>query len=51
MKKVGFNEITFYDFNYILGDNPAVSCGAPLALGSDLVSTGTVEVDYFEENR
>ena len=46
-----FNEIEFLEFNYILGDNPAVSSGAPIALGNDLRTRYNVDVDYYEKNR
>ena len=49
--KVKFHDIEFLEFNYILGDNPAVSSGAPVALGNDLKTRYNVEVDYFEKNR
>ena len=48
---VKFNDIEFLEFNYILGDNPAVSSGAPVALGNDLKTRYNDEIDYFEKNR
>ena len=48
---VKFHDIEFLEFNYILGDNPAVSSGAPVALGNDLKTRYNVEIDYFEKNR
>jgi hypothetical protein len=50
-KKVAFNEIEILEFHYILGDNPAVSSGAPIALGNDLVGQKTLPVDFYELNR
>lgn len=50
-KKVTFNEIEILEFQYILGDNPAVSSGAPIALGNDLVRQLMYEVDFYENNR
>jgi hypothetical protein len=49
--KVAFDEIEILEFNYILGDNPGVSSGAPIALGDELKSSVTLEVDYYEMAR
>jgi hypothetical protein len=50
-KKVDFDDIEFLEFLYILGDNPAVSSGTPIALGHDLVRRLRVKVDIYEDNR
>jgi hypothetical protein len=50
-KKVTFNEIEILEFQYILGDNPAVSSGAPIAIGNNLVAETTLDVDYYELKR
>eukprot|EP00538_Stauroneis_constricta_P009180 CAMPEP_0119546396 /NCGR_PEP_ID=MMETSP1352-20130426/842_1 /TAXON_ID=265584 /ORGANISM="Stauroneis constricta, Strain CCMP1120" /LENGTH=190 /DNA_ID=CAMNT_0007591099 /DNA_START=63 /DNA_END=635 /DNA_ORIENTATION=- len=47
-KKVGFDTIEIYEFPYILGDNPSVSAGAPIALGPDLLNYETMELDVYE---
>jgi hypothetical protein len=44
-KRVGFRDIEILEFPYILGDNPAVSAGAPIALGHDLEGKITMELD------
>jgi hypothetical protein len=49
--KVAFDEIEILEFNYILGDNPGVSAGAPIALGDELLNVITLEVDYYEKTR
>jgi hypothetical protein len=49
--KVAFDEVEILEFNYILGDNPGVSSGAPIALGDELKSSITLEVDYYEKTR
>jgi hypothetical protein len=49
--KVCFDEVEILEFNYILGDNPGVSAGAPIALGGDLQNQITLEVDYYEKAR
>ncbi|KAG7343118.1 hypothetical protein IV203_018397 [Nitzschia inconspicua] len=49
--KVAFDEVEILEFNYILGDNPGVSSGAPIALGDELKSSVTLEVDYYEVAR
>jgi hypothetical protein len=50
-KKVAFNEIQILEFHYILGDNPAVSQGAPIALGNDLVNEHSLQLDAYESVR
>ena len=50
-KRVSFHEIEILEFPTILGDNPAVSSGAPIALGYDLVGRTTVAVDVYEQHR
>lgn len=49
--KVAFDEVEILEFNYILGDNPGVSSGAPIALGGELQGSITLEVDYYEKVR
>jgi hypothetical protein len=49
--KVCFDEVEILEFNYILGDNPGVSAGAPIALGDQLQNSITLEVDYYEKAR
>ena len=51
MKKVNFKNIEILEFSLILGDNPAVSSGAPIALGQKLMERTTMDIDYYEENR
>ena len=50
-KTVAFDAIEILEFHYILGDNPAVSSGAPIALGHDLVDKTNIGLDYYEKNR
>lgn len=50
-RKVAFDEIEFLEFLTILGDNPAVSAGAPVALGNELVRRSMMDVDFYEQNR
>jgi hypothetical protein len=49
--KVTFDEVEILEFNYVLGDNPGVSAGAPIALGDELINVITLEVDYYEKVR
>jgi hypothetical protein len=49
--KVDFHDIEILEFHYILGDNPAVTSGCPIALGSELVQTCKLDVDEFEHHR
>jgi hypothetical protein len=50
-KRVDFRDIEILEFPYILGDNPAVSAGAPIALGHDLEGKITLELDTYENCR
>ena len=50
-RRVSFQEIEILEFHYILGDNPAVSQGAPVALGNDLVRRNSTELDIYESSR
>lgn len=50
-RRVSFQEIEILEFHYILGDNPAVSQGAPIALGNDLVRRNSTELDIYESSR
>lgn len=49
--KVCFDEVEILEFNYVLGDNPGVSSGAPVALGDELQGSITLEIDYYETVR
>jgi hypothetical protein len=49
--KVVFDEVEILEFNRILGDNPGVSAGAPIALGDKLQNTITLNVDIYETTR
>lgn len=50
-KRVDFRDIEILEFPYILGDNPAVSAGAPIALGNELEGKTTWELDTYENGR
>jgi hypothetical protein len=45
---VGFGDLTIYEFKNILGDNPAVSEGAPLSISWKHESVDVITVDYYE---
>eukprot|EP00429_Kryptoperidinium_foliaceum_P047022 CAMPEP_0176100856 /NCGR_PEP_ID=MMETSP0120_2-20121206/50586_1 /TAXON_ID=160619 /ORGANISM="Kryptoperidinium foliaceum, Strain CCMP 1326" /LENGTH=228 /DNA_ID=CAMNT_0017434905 /DNA_START=88 /DNA_END=774 /DNA_ORIENTATION=- len=47
-KKVFFDEIHVQEYPIILGDNPAVSSGAPITIGWDSFNSQTVDLDFFE---
>lgn len=47
-KGVCFGDLVIYEFPNILGDNPAVSDGAPLTIGWKHDSKNIVAVDYYE---
>ena len=48
---VDFNTIDIFEFEYILGDNPAVSDGAPIALGYHLTGREKWELNSYEQRR
>jgi len=50
-RRVDFKDIEILEFNRILGDNPAVSSGAPIAIGDDLIHKMIVEVNDYESLR
>mmetsp|Transcript_8009 Transcript_8009/g.21668 ORF Transcript_8009/g.21668 Transcript_8009/m.21668 type:complete len:140 (+) Transcript_8009:211-630(+) len=50
-KKVDFDQIEVYEFPYILGDNPAVSSGAPIALGTELLHYESMGLEVYEYSR
>lgn len=45
---VFFGSVVVYEFISMLGDNPAVSEGAPLTIGWKHESKNVVDVDYYE---
>lgn len=47
-KEVCFGDLVIYEFPNILGDNPAVSEGAPLTIGWKHDSKNVLGVDYYE---
>ena len=49
--KVVFDEVEIFEFNRVLGDNPGVSAGAPIALGHKLQTTFSLDVDVYETTR
>eukprot|EP00934_Nitzschia_sp_Nitz4_P006731 Nitzschia sp. Nitz4//scaffold39_size137210//88015//89107//NITZ4_003210-RA/size137210-processed-gene-0.95-mRNA-1//1//CDS//3329550416//6721//frame0 len=48
MKKVFFDEIIIKEYPIILGDNPAVSGGAPISIGWKPLKESVVDVDFYE---
>ena len=50
-KKVCFDDCHIREYSYILGDNPAVSKGAPLQIDWDYHSEDVIDVDIFEHCR
>lgn len=47
-KKVFFDEIRIQEYPIILGDNPAVSCGAPITIDWESSNCSIVDLDFFE---
>jgi hypothetical protein len=50
-KKVGFDSVEIKYHKYILGDNPAVSDGAPISIGWKAHDHEIVNVDCYEATR
>jgi hypothetical protein len=48
MKQVRWGDLTVYEFPNLLGDNPAVSEGAPLTIGWKHSSVVVVAIEYHE---
>lgn len=48
---VTFKEITIRDYPMIVGDNPSVSSGPPLALDWEFFNETTLSVDVYEESK
>jgi hypothetical protein len=47
-KKVNFGDITVYEFPNLLGDNPAVTDGAPLTIAWKHVNVNVFTIEYNE---
>jgi hypothetical protein len=45
---VCFGDLTIYEFKNVLGDNPAVSEGAPLTIGWKHETMNVIALDYYE---
>jgi hypothetical protein len=50
-KVVEYDCNTIYEFDMIMGDNPACKEGCPIAIGTKLVSTYVVKVSVYERFR
>jgi hypothetical protein len=48
LRELCFGDLTIYEFKNILGDNPAVSEGAPLSIKWKHDSKSVIAVDYYE---
>ena len=48
-RSVSFNQVQFREYERALGDNPAVSSGAPLTIGWRYSETCSLPVDNYEE--
>jgi hypothetical protein len=46
--KVKFDQVFIHEFAIILGDNPAVSKGAPVTIGWKPVAHDVMDVDIYE---
>ena len=49
--KVAWSKIECHCHGITLGDNPSVSYGPPVALGSELLDSQVLEIDEYEEHR
>jgi hypothetical protein len=50
-KKVCFDDVHIREYGFVLGDNPAVSKGAPLAIDWEYHNEDVIDVDIFEHCR
>jgi hypothetical protein len=50
-KVLDYGSNTIYEFDIIMGDNPACKEGCPIALGTELVSTYVVPFSAYERFR
>lgn len=49
--KVSFSNIFIREYALQPGDNPSVTAGVPIALGSEVLREKTVDIDKFERKR
>ena len=47
-REVSFSFIEIHEFKIGIGDNPAVSAGAPIALGKPIEKASKVDVEKYE---
>mmetsp|Transcript_4060 Transcript_4060/g.7535 ORF Transcript_4060/g.7535 Transcript_4060/m.7535 type:complete len:145 (+) Transcript_4060:185-619(+) len=50
-KKVCFDELSIREYPFILGDNPACSCGAPVSIGWKYQESYSRNLDLYEYTR
>lgn len=46
--RVCWGDVEIYEFPNVLGDNPAVSEGAPLTIGWKHTKKETIDIEYYE---
>merc|ERR1719375_1771202 len=51
LKKVIFDECNIIEFSQVLGDNPSVTTGAPIAIGGDVQDQYTININIYEHTR
>lgn len=50
-KEVRFGQVRIRDYERVIGDNPSVTCGAPISIGWKYVELEPFSVEQFEEIR
>lgn len=50
-KELDYGCNTIYEFEIIMGDNPACREGCPIAIGTTLLSTDVLDFDVYERFR
>jgi hypothetical protein len=50
-RSVAFSHVELLEFKRVIGDNPSVRMGVPIALGPELERKSVVAIDFYEEFR
>jgi hypothetical protein len=50
-RSVAFSNVELHEFKRVIGDNPSVSMGVPIALGPILERISVIQIDFYEKFR
>jgi len=50
-RRVSFSHVKIREYCRVPGDNPSVSCGAPLSIGWKYNKRGTIDIDSYEADK